>query len=150
MPEPTVLDYVKEKLTFWKKGSLQIPSLEESRLMDGWTAEQPALYQPEISKEPSQFVLDLVDIRLPWRALIALVLAFSAQVILEHSRNQTPQGDWALPVGDSVSARGRFIEKNGYWRILPEDVPWKTPSNSTGFFVAAAAPILFANLCIVQ
>jgi len=47
MEEPSVLDYVKEKLTFWKKGQIQIPDGEEQ------PEDQPP--QPALERERSKF-----------------------------------------------------------------------------------------------
>ncbi len=60
MEEPSVLDYVIEKLTFWKKGQLSIPAVEEPEEPD----------QPPSKKRPSQSIR--------WQPLVILLPVFLA------------------------------------------------------------------------
>jgi NADH:ubiquinone oxidoreductase subunit 6 (subunit J) len=61
MDEPSVLDYVKEKLTFWKKGQLSIPPVDESQEPEQAPPPkggiQPGIWQKAIIFLPVLFAL---------------------------------------------------------------------------------------------
>ena len=81
MQEPSVLDYVKAKFTFWRKTSLEFPT----------PAASPGTLTPQevesraIQESNSQAVSKAtpIAIALPWRAAVALALALIAQISLE-------------------------------------------------------------------
>jgi hypothetical protein len=87
MKEPSVLDYVKAKLTFWKPVSLEIPPEEPSPFMlsdvgqmpptaEGQTLPDKALGEVEVSRIEDP----LVALKsLPWCSLAALSLALAGQ-----------------------------------------------------------------------
>ncbi|MFC2054168.1 glycosyltransferase family 39 protein [Chloroflexota bacterium] len=81
MEEPSVLDYVKSLLTPWKRNKIEIPAsiTGEAELAEEQLQElQPVA--PEIKEvEPAAAVEPLVSPSFPWRALLALSLALSAQ-----------------------------------------------------------------------
>jgi hypothetical protein len=71
MEEPSVLDYLKSKLKFWKRGEqIEIPVLE------------PAAPAPETVPGP-QLVAAVRAFQWPWRSLLALGLALVGQRLFE-------------------------------------------------------------------
>jgi hypothetical protein len=103
--EPSVLDYVKSKFKFWGKEQIEIPSAVSEVQVSEELAEQPQ-EQPRVRKP------------VPWRSLLALVLAVFAQQSFEpvpaETRAWIPgtvlylatlglliwayrKGDWTLP-----------------------------------------------------
>ena len=77
MEEPSVLDYLKSKLKFWKRGEkIQIPMPEP-------TAPAP---QPDGSTSSLQGLQPAAPARAfawPWRSLLALGLALTGQLLFE-------------------------------------------------------------------
>jgi hypothetical protein len=82
MNEPSVLDYIKEKLRFWKKTDLQLPDAEEiNEAAPNPGIETEAAIHPR--EEVSTKKVLFPGIRIPWRAIIALVIAIIGQGLLE-------------------------------------------------------------------
>lgn len=76
MEEPSVLDYLKEKLNprnWGKSGKILLPFSDEERPEEPQT-EEPQIEEPQTEKLPLDF---------PWRSLVALGFALFAQRFLE-------------------------------------------------------------------
>ncbi len=89
--EPSVLDYVKSKLAFWKKATLQLPIVEEKEPSIIQSIEMlieeeqvrdhpkaPISLQKKKNRQPIRFI---------WLALGALTIALVAQLSLEPGAN---------------------------------------------------------------
>ncbi len=140
MTEPTVLDYVKEKLAFWRKGTLWIPSLEEVQ-----TEEEPSdstdLIGMEVIEAPSEELeFDFGSIRVPWKPLVAICSALIAQRLLEP-----PSPDIKLAVGFYIIAFGMAIWSLlvADWQIagVPDDLPLEDDLKFNWVFALAALPL---------
>ncbi len=86
MSEPTVLDYVKEKLIFWKPGTLHLPSEEELAALEAAErAAEPAesITQPEAASPEWSWSTFFPVQNFPLRAVVAFLLALVAQISLE-------------------------------------------------------------------
>ena len=84
--EPTVLDFVKSLLTFWKGKPLPIPMLPQAEEVSA--PAEPGLAAPPAEEPvPSELIAEpappAAPFRLPWRSLAALGLALLAQISLE-------------------------------------------------------------------
>jgi drug/metabolite transporter superfamily protein YnfA len=78
LDEPSVLDYVKAKLAFWKHSDIHIPAADEVQVIERTKpAAVEAAAQPQAAK---------LAIAIPWRTLFALVLAIDAQFFLDPPR----------------------------------------------------------------
>ena len=77
MEEPSVLDYVKSKLKFWRAEKMEMPPSDE----------YPS--EPEIEPEPF-----LKQVSIPWRSFLAVLLALAAQRTFEP-----PNQNWMVGVG---------------------------------------------------
>ena len=108
-PEPTVLDYFKALLTFWRTEIPPIPelNLETERL----TAVKQASHQ-------GQDDLSGDVIAIPWRSLLAVALALAGQIALQPSIHRGTAGGvlyllaigvgvWAMSVGELRLAEPR-------------------------------------------
>lgn len=84
--EPSVLDYVKSKLVFWKKETLHLPSVDEgseiTQATENLAEGNQAAGQAGASPLPGQNSLH-PPVRFIWTALGALVVALIAQRTLE-------------------------------------------------------------------
>ena len=113
--EPTVLDYVKSLLTFWKGKPLEIPPLTapgtapglvtaEGEITPAVVEEQPpaqlTVEQPGIAPQPPAEAAQ--PFRLPWRFLVAVGLALIAQITLEPR----PVRPWAIGLFLYIMAAG--------------------------------------------
>ncbi len=79
MPEePSVLDYVKDKLAFWKRSpKIELPeTIEEEDLAQEPNDDGQGEIKPASPKAAAR-------LKLPWGALLVLMLALLAQVLLE-------------------------------------------------------------------
>jgi hypothetical protein len=110
MNEPSVLDYVKAKLKFWEKSDLHFPETEDIKIpaesqvsiVPVWTEPRDAAPQPKY---------DIKQIKIPWRSLIAIVIAFIGQGLLEPPK---PSNEAALAL--YVVAFGMLI-----WSVLSKE-----------------------------
>ena len=92
MNEPSVLDYVKAKLKFWEKSDLHFPKPEEVEIaIESHVETIPAGLESRITTPALKF--DFKQIRIPWRSLIAIAVAFIAQGLLEPPK---PSNESAL------------------------------------------------------
>jgi hypothetical protein len=100
MDQPSILDYVKAKLTFWKKSDLHIADPEEAISLTEVAEESPVRSDVAIVQEDSSVVVEKArtDSRtwlsgFPWLALSPLLVALIAQLFLEPpARSQVPAG----------------------------------------------------------
>ncbi len=94
LPEPSVLDYVKSKLSFRREGQLEIPAPVEGKRVS-----QPPQAAPEEAGRA---------VSLPWRSLLALILALIAQRSFEP------------PLASALSGIAFYIAALGLllWAIL--------------------------------
>jgi hypothetical protein len=112
MEEPSVLDYVKSKIYFWRGEKVDLPE-----------APEPAALPPSEPDEEPAAPADAERRPLAWRALLALLLALTAQRILEPPHEN--------PTSTIVTASILFASAIGflilaYWRgewRLPELYP---------------------------
>ncbi len=74
MDEPSVLDYVKSKLAFWRKSEISIPAPQDEPAA-GAVEEQPA---PVSLEQRAAGIL-----RLPWLIFLPFAIALVAQMLLE-------------------------------------------------------------------
>ncbi len=108
MEEPSVLDYIKAKLTPWRGPAPQIPPLPGSTTssipapIEPVTIQleisAPSSLQPALSQGPAPAIATSAQARpavrvgqiaWPWRALLALLLALIAQASLEPHPDRT-------------------------------------------------------------
>lgn len=149
MSDPTILDYVKEKLTFWKKGTLHIPTLEEARASDGWMLKPTEMMAEPEPAEPNRVILELQEIKLPWRALIGIVLAIFAQVLVERGEFKTPVvlGLYGLSLAFCVWA---YLKDEWVLQDIPEDVAEEGRFKINYFYLIAAAPAGLLTFLVFQ
>lgn len=87
LTEPSVLDFVLEKLQFWRKGTLTLPAMDDAVAPPELAAaallepgEAGAAPQPLAESAPQP---PAEPLRWPWRGLAALLLALAAQTAFE-------------------------------------------------------------------
>lgn len=105
MKEPSILDYLKSRLNPWQKEKIQIPSSAEPASSENPAIDAPSaeVSAPEKSIPDAPLTTSIDDDgvreiviklrlpnRIPWRTLLALVLAIIAQRILEPPVNSLP------------------------------------------------------------
>lgn len=79
MEEPSVLDYVKAKLKFWKKSDLNIPAEEPAREEE--QAQLEISPYPPADRTAESFSFTIA--RMPWLTFLAIAVALAAQFMLE-------------------------------------------------------------------
>ncbi len=94
--EPSVLDYVKSKLMPWKGRNIDIPATESSQV-----------------EEIERKVESPRSLNIPWRTLLALILALAAQLSLEPHDNRS----WAFGAGLYILAAVFSI-----WAVLRDEL----------------------------
>ncbi len=106
MPEPSVLDYLKDRLAFWRPARLHLSDFEQ--MMPAGVdvlekAETPVVRDAEL---PGPFPAAGPAVHLPWRMLGGLVLALLAQLALEPPARSLIVGVplYALAVGWMIRA----------------------------------------------
>lgn len=89
MDEPSVLDYVKSKIQFWKKSRIEIPSEEEiprdssfQRIRTEFGDEKQR-EELACSEEMITPIEDNLTFSFPWRVICAVIIALIAQRFLE-------------------------------------------------------------------
>lgn len=121
MEEPSVLDYVKSKLAFWKQSSIEIPSPEVEEADDQPEAEQEFIPVPddllasdveirngtvvaESLSETRPAVVRSVRRRasFPWLPMLSLVFALFAQLLLDPQLLQSLTGSAERMVGQAM------------------------------------------------
>jgi hypothetical protein len=121
MQEPSVLDYVKAKLQFWKKEQIIIPSADTTPSADALPEPQPAAEQAA----PEPFF-----VKLPWRSLGALILALAAQRTWEPPR-ETNDALAGLLIYLPALALLLWANLRGEWKLpalQPEAEPNEYPT----------------------
>ena len=110
MNEPSVLDYVKAKLKFWEKSDLRFPEPEEDKIsIESQVGPVPVGLESRETAPALKF--DFKQIRIPWRSLIAIVVAFIAQGLLEPPK---PSNEAALTL--YAAAFAMLV-----WSVLAEE-----------------------------
>jgi 4-amino-4-deoxy-L-arabinose transferase-like glycosyltransferase len=93
--EPTVWDYFKAKVQFWKPSDLHFPPPEaanEPVFQDqiSYFEEEQEIQQPvSETAEPRKGIILIEGMHFPWRALLAFLLAWVAQRLLEPPDQKT-------------------------------------------------------------
>jgi 4-amino-4-deoxy-L-arabinose transferase-like glycosyltransferase len=132
MQEPSVLDFVKERLTPWRKPTIQIPGADSLGVVVP-VAPEPA---ETFDLEPQQ-VIRQAALRLPWRVVLGLLLPLAAQLTLEP-----PVDSLLLPVAlyalSAMLILWGILAKEWVIPVLPEDstaiVPLSLRAQSTRLF----------------
>lgn len=85
MDEPSVLDYIKAKLKFWERSELRFPSSEEVPVNPEQDAvvERESLEPIAVEEQNKPHRILLPEIKLPWRSLTSIIVAFIGQRLLE-------------------------------------------------------------------
>jgi 4-amino-4-deoxy-L-arabinose transferase-like glycosyltransferase len=99
MDEPSVLDYLKAKLTFWRETSLHIPEVDSEVKTIRTNAQQAASdagrdTDLKTGLAEARSVTTPLHLVLPWRTLVMIFLALFAQRALEP-----PNRSWMLGLG---------------------------------------------------
>jgi hypothetical protein len=81
MSEPTVLDYLKAKIQFWKKTDLRFPEQDKSRELEQNTVLVEGV--PQIGGDTANGSPFFQSVRIPWQTLVGFLSAIIAQVLLE-------------------------------------------------------------------
>jgi hypothetical protein len=84
MNEPSLLDYLKSKLQFWKRGRERIKLPAEAEVRPTLPEDASALAAPSAEAVPGR------PLRVPWRTLLALALTLIAQRTFEPAQNRSP------------------------------------------------------------
>lgn len=125
MEEPSVLDYLKAKLTPWSHEKIEIPSAEDEPLQASPARELPLPGKSD-SRKP-----------LPWRALLALALAIVAQFFLEPPAVLVPLAAFLYALSLGFLAWAAYA---GEWAFprLREENPAADPGQFRGISLIAA------------
>lgn len=85
MEEPSVLDYVKSKLAFWKQSTLQIPELPAAapQALESADPETRVGAAPRETPAREAAAREAAALHIPWLPLAGLGLALVAQTLLE-------------------------------------------------------------------
>lgn len=83
MDEPSILDYVKAKLTFWKKSDLHISDPEDLPSLAEPSQDEPVQFKPQPVEEKIRLDSRAWLAGFPWLALSPLIFALMAQVFIE-------------------------------------------------------------------
>ena len=131
--EPTVLDYVKSLLAFWKGKPLAIPPLETQDVTAAHPADEQAVIPagaeaaravPGMADEQSEATSappsePALPRKLPWRALVALGLALAAQTSLEPR----PYRTWLIGLFLYILAAGWIAWSSWRGEWTPAELP---------------------------
>lgn len=141
MPEPTVLDYVKEKLHFWKKGELHIPTPEEMALEQPIYSDSDLINRDEISTSSKSDQISFAIFRnFPYRSASALLLAFIAQISLEPP---VDNARWSFMVYLLSFALAIWAFLSREWQLtdFPEETSVETPFAIRGRYLLVLGPL---------
>ncbi len=174
MEEPTVLDYIKSRLAFWRKDKVVLPpesSPETTEVFPvqtdsgvGAPGESGGIAETEIlgfsavavrSSQPGESAGEKAARRFPWVGMIALTLGLVAQFAMEP-----PERSYKIPVVIYlIAALGVFLAvRRGDWVIptLPDSedqsVPLKARAGAfiIGCVTAVAAFSFFGKLPFLE
>jgi 4-amino-4-deoxy-L-arabinose transferase-like glycosyltransferase len=126
--EPSILDYIKQKLSPWKAQTIKIPKdeLPSEKLSSQLVSQEEPSVQihPEIQAPPER-KFPWKDF--PWRSLVALGLALFAQYSLEPRLNRS----WTLGVILYLLSLGWLIWalRNGEWQLAPQRDDERSPDS---------------------
>ena len=168
--EPTILDYVKAILTFWRGAPPAIPQDPDQRSaakieisdsgqpsapkepspapIASQITDQPALEEPApllTEPEPAQ------PVRWPWRTLVALLLALAAQLSFEPSPDRTAMPGVALYILAGILAIWAYWGGEWHLPIRPEgdartdSMTVRSVPLIAGMLLAALAFLLFTD-----
>ena len=149
MEEPSILDYLKAKLTPWRGPAPKIPVVEPQEQPEGLgvyeRTKQPELAQDEIA-EPKSLTASQPDRRpvsWPWQAFLALCLALMAQLSLEPGPGRT----WELGAFLYMLSFGFLIW--GFWRsdwlvLFSQQGETQSIETDTSSFVSRPVTFLLA------
>lgn len=126
MDEPSVLDYIKSKLTFWREDSVQIPKVdvrteESTQVSDEAHIDdadvRTSLPQTAVVKTRTKQESKEKTISFAWRSVLALSLALIAQLTLEPGPNRS----WILGFILYLLAIGILVWANlrGEFKLSP-------------------------------
>lgn len=127
MEEPSLLDYLKAKLTPWRGKAPAIPPLETEKTAEPGTDLAGAIYLPGVGTAntgPAEAFVITEAARAgiqvgawPWRTALALLLAFIGQLTMEPA----PERTWIIGVVFYFSAFGFMVlaYRRGEWFLSP-------------------------------
>ena len=95
MEEPSVLDYVKSKLTPWKHAPIAFPEAEAQEPEDGQALQPGQPQEPQGASETKPVQARSLVLP-PWRTLLALVLAVIGQRMYAVGSRNVNAGAFAL------------------------------------------------------
>ena len=137
MDEPSVLDFVKAKITFWKKADISVPLPEEQAV------DSTAVLPPKTN--PLAGIM-----RLPWLVFIPFALAMVAQLTLEPPDQRGLAGGLIYAVAAVVTAgvylagRIRVSEAPAdEYRVDDMQMRWRIAV--AGFIALMASLLLFSS-----
>ena len=137
MDEPSVLDFVKAKITFWRKTEISVPALEDV------VVDSAAVLTPKAS--PVAGVL-----RLPWLVFLPFALAIVAQLLLEPPKQRGLVGGLIYALA-AVATAGVYL--SGWIRVSEapadenriDDMQMRWRMAVAGFIALMASLILFSS-----
>ena len=106
MEEPSVLEYVLDKLTFWKEGEIDLPAVEESALSP---------VEKELDGEDKKSLFDR-----NWILLLPVLLALTAQFFLNPPRRSSLAGLILYSLAGAVLL---VLLVRGIWQIPSSHEP---------------------------
>ncbi len=133
MEEPTVLDYIKAKLLFWKESGLPSPAPAPTE-----TEASPPAEAETASAAPSPAR------RLPWYSLGALGFAVLGQLSFEPPDRALKGG---LVFYAAAAALLVLALRRGEWKIAPH--PFAPPSEEEGLGVGVRRTLLLALVLLL-
>jgi 4-amino-4-deoxy-L-arabinose transferase-like glycosyltransferase len=142
-PTPSVLDYVKSRLSFGRRPSIELPTPEEQESVVETAADRAAVI-PEASAVPR------VLAAIPWRPLSAMALALLAQSLYEPPRRAELTGGvaYVLAIGFLCWAalRHEWVLPSPAAREVGSDpLSYRRAAFSVSLPLAALAFLLFAG-----
>jgi hypothetical protein len=153
MEEPSILDYLKAKLTPWRGKAPEIPSLEDGRSNAEFAKPEPAKVLPvpeRTAQAPTAAGVAVRATTWPWRSITSVLLALVGQFSLEPA----PQRDWIVGVIFYLAAAGMLIlaYRRGEWALpgLAEDTAThaEKPRVRIGFLLLSLSLMLVAFLAL--
>lgn len=145
MQEPSVLDYLKDKLAFWRPSHLHLSDYEEE-LIDVLEDEPElaVLETEEVISTPAAVPVPNVPAwRIPWRVAGGLILALLAQLALQPPLRSITTG---IPLYAAATMLWIWAAIRGDWRLtnLPADERLEQPDTVRAVPLAAAVGLTLA------
>ncbi len=114
--EPSVLDYVKDKLAFWKQSpKIELPADYDG---DGLTREAAG---DEPASKPRLDLMTVARLGLPWGGIAVLGLALLAQILLEPQPDRNWLNGTVLYLVAGVAAAIGFLRKEWPLAEYPQE-----------------------------